>query len=129
MVATEEETAANAKRLAYEDSLRNAYTATFPTKDNFKQLMKPNPNLTDEQAWEIICKSEGNYAIIIGGLWCPNCHSTLRAVYDEAVKFNIGKIYYFEPEVFRSLVGKYGFRTVGETEGVSSRLLVMEKEL
>jgi transglutaminase-like putative cysteine protease len=65
VVAAEEETAANAKRLAYEDSLRNAYTATFPTKDNFKQLMKPNPNLTDEQAWEIIRKSEGNYAEII----------------------------------------------------------------
>ena len=64
-VATEEETAANAKRLAYEDSLRNAYTATFPTKENYKQLMKPNPNLTDEQAWEIIHKSEGNYAEII----------------------------------------------------------------
>lgn len=65
VVATEEETAANAKRLAYEDSLRNAYTATFPTKENFKQLMKPNSNLTDEQAWEIIHKSEGNYAEII----------------------------------------------------------------
>ena len=65
VVATEEETAANAKRLAYEDSLRNAYTATFPTKDNYKQLLKPNPNLTDEQAWEIIRKSEGNYAEIV----------------------------------------------------------------
>ena len=65
VVAAEEETAANAKRLAYEDSLRNAYTATFPTKENYKQLMKPNPNLTDEQAWEIIHKSEGNYAEII----------------------------------------------------------------
>ncbi|MBP5413427.1 MAG: transglutaminase domain-containing protein, partial [Bacteroidales bacterium] len=54
VVATEEETAANAKRLAYEDSLRNAYTATFPTKENYKQLLKTNPNLTDEQAWEII---------------------------------------------------------------------------
>ena len=65
VVATEEETAANAKRLAYEDSLRNAYTATFPTKDNYKHLLKPNPNLTDEQAWEIIHKSEGNYAEIV----------------------------------------------------------------
>ncbi|MGX8713859.1 MAG: transglutaminase domain-containing protein [bacterium] len=65
VTATEEETAANAKRLAYEDSLRNAYTATFPTKETYKQLMKPNPNLTDDEAWEIICKSEGNYAEII----------------------------------------------------------------
>ena len=64
-VATEEEKAANAKRLAYEDSLRNAYPATFPTKDNYKQFMKPNPNLIDEQAWEIIRKSESNYAEII----------------------------------------------------------------
>ena len=65
VIATEEETAANAKRLAYEDSLRNAHTATFPTKDNYKLFMKPNPNLTDEQAWEIIHKSEGNCAEII----------------------------------------------------------------
>jgi transglutaminase-like putative cysteine protease len=65
VTATEEETAANAKRLAYEDSLRNAYTATFPTMENYKQLMKPNPNLTDEQVWEIIRKSEGNYREIV----------------------------------------------------------------
>ena len=65
VVATEEKTAANARRLAYEDSLRNAYTATFPTKETYKQLMKPNPNLTDDEAWEIIRKSEGNYAEII----------------------------------------------------------------
>ena len=64
VTTTDEETAANARRLAYEDSLRNAYTATFPTKDNYKQLLKPNINITDEQAWEIIHKSEGNYAEI-----------------------------------------------------------------
>ncbi len=69
VVATEEETAANAKRLAYEDSLRNAYTATFPTKENYKSLLPDNwcwnPILfSDEQVWEIIHKSEGNYAEI-----------------------------------------------------------------
>ncbi|MBP5541486.1 MAG: transglutaminase domain-containing protein [Bacteroidales bacterium] len=62
--ASPEKVAANAKRLAYEDSLRNAYTATFPTKENYKQLLEPNPNLTDVEAWEIIHKSEGNYAEI-----------------------------------------------------------------
>lgn len=65
VMATDEETAANAQRLAYEDSLRNSYMATFPTKGNYKQYMEPNHNLTDEQAWEIIHKSEGNYAEII----------------------------------------------------------------
>lgn len=51
----------NAKRLVYEDSIRNAYTATFPTKENYKNLLKPSNNLTDDQAWELIHKAEGNY--------------------------------------------------------------------
>ena len=62
---TDEELAANARRLAYEDSIRNAYWQTFPTKENYKQTMKPYPPITFEQAWEIIHKSEGNYAEII----------------------------------------------------------------
>ena len=69
VVATEEETAVNAKRLAYEDSLRNAYTATFPTKDNYKNCLPQNwlwsPRLfSDDQIWEIVHKSEGNYTEI-----------------------------------------------------------------
>ena len=69
VVATEEETAANARRLAYEDSLRNAYTATFPTKENYKSLLPADwfwcPRcFSDDQVWEIIQKSEGNYAEI-----------------------------------------------------------------
>lgn len=48
VVATEEETAANARRLAYEDSLRNAYTATFHT----------------DSGNSFVRKSEGNYAEI-----------------------------------------------------------------
>ena len=69
VVATEAETATNAKRLAYEDSLRNAYTATFPTKENYKSLLPDNwvwnPRcFSDDQVWEIIHKSEGNYAEI-----------------------------------------------------------------
>lgn len=51
----------NAKRLEYEDSVRGAYVATFPTKENYKNMLKPNKNLTDEQAWELIHKAEGNY--------------------------------------------------------------------
>ena len=66
---SEEAVAANARRIAYEDSLRNAYTATFPTKDNFKSYLPKdwiwNQELfSDEQVWEIIHKSEGNYAEI-----------------------------------------------------------------
>ena len=59
----------NARRLAYEDSLRNAYTATFPTEDNFKSYLPKdwlwNQDLfSDAQVWEIVHKSEGNYAEI-----------------------------------------------------------------
>ncbi|MBR1785016.1 MAG: transglutaminase domain-containing protein [Bacteroidales bacterium] len=81
VVATEAETAANARRLAYEDSVRNAYTATFPTKDSYKRLMKPNANLSDRQAWEIIRKSEGNYAEIIKFLDNHSTENLIQVVY------------------------------------------------
>lgn len=64
----------NAKRLLYEDSLRNAYVATFPNHDNYLDFIKVTSNpkssgslrsFTDEQLWEIIHKSEGNYCEII----------------------------------------------------------------
>lgn len=58
VVATEEETAANAKRLAYEDSLRNAYTASFPTRGKINWHY-------DDCAWDFIRKSEGNYKEIM----------------------------------------------------------------
>lgn len=58
VVATEDETAANAKRLAYEDSLRNAYTATFPTRGKINWHY-------DDCAWDFIRKSEGNYKEIM----------------------------------------------------------------
>lgn len=58
---TKEKADCNVKRLEYEDSVRGAYVATFPTKENYKKLLKPNNNLTDEQAWELIHKAEGNY--------------------------------------------------------------------
>ena len=58
VMATDEETAANAQRLAYEDSLRNAYTATFPTRDGINWRY-------DDCAWDFIRKSEGNYKEIM----------------------------------------------------------------
>lgn len=57
---TQEEINVNNCRLQYEDSIRNAYMATFP-----KELGKfSNENLTEEQAWHYIHNSEGNYAEI-----------------------------------------------------------------
>ncbi len=65
VTATEAEIAANAKRLAEEDAIRNAYTATFPTEENYKRLMWANSVLTKGQTCDIIRKSEGNYEEII----------------------------------------------------------------
>ena len=67
VVATEEETAANARRLAYEDSLRNAYTATFPTKDDFQRMdgIQYLNKAQKEMLWELVHKSEGNHETIL----------------------------------------------------------------
>ena len=67
VVATEEETAANARRLAYEDSLRGAYTATFPTKDGFQRMdgIQYLNKAQKEMLWELVHKSEGNHEAIL----------------------------------------------------------------
>ncbi|MCQ2275044.1 MAG: transglutaminase-like domain-containing protein [Bacteroidales bacterium] len=69
VVASDAAADANAKRIAYEDSIRSAYMSTFPTQENYLQLVdKHNCGagiFTDAQLWEIIQKSEGNYAEVI----------------------------------------------------------------
>lgn len=60
---TKEKDSINNLRKVYEDSLRDAYTATFPTRDQI--LTHRNPNLTDDQLVELIQKSEGNHQEVL----------------------------------------------------------------
>ena len=60
---TPDEADKNNKRLAFEDSIRNAYLKTFPTDEEIAKI--ENKNLTPEQSHEIVKKSEGNYKEII----------------------------------------------------------------
>ena len=53
----------NACRLQYEDSLRNAYMATFKSETDATGII--NENLTEEQIGMFLKKSEGNYAELI----------------------------------------------------------------
>lgn len=62
VTATPEKAATNARRLQYEDSIRNAYRATFKTEKDGKGLA--GPHLTEEQAVYFLKKSEGNHVII-----------------------------------------------------------------
>ena len=88
--ATPEEVAANNRRLQQEDSLRNAYWQTFPTNvetcHGTSPQLQPNPNLSDEQAWEIIHKSEGNYAEIIKFI---NNHAEEKLAGEEIVAYDL----------------------------------------
>ena len=63
---TPDEADRNNRRLAVEDSIRNAYLKTFPTDDDIARIS--NENLTAEQIHEIVKKSEGNYGEIIAFL-------------------------------------------------------------
>jgi len=60
---TPEQTAVNAQRVAYEDSLREKYHATYPNDQYLAHYH--NANFKDEELKSIIQKSEGNYAEII----------------------------------------------------------------
>ena len=61
VVPSPEKKAANDLRVAQEDSMRADYMSSFPTQQNYKTYLKPNANLTDEQAWALIHTAEGNY--------------------------------------------------------------------
>ena len=52
------------RRKQYEDSLREAYRATFPTEAWVKANLK-SEYFTDEELYDIVRRSEGNYAEII----------------------------------------------------------------
>lgn len=84
VVATEEETSANAKRLAYEDSLRNAYTATFPTYEQWWEMsdypVSVHPDVTADKAWELVKKSEGNWREITA--FIDTCMDYRREFYE-----------------------------------------------
>ena len=88
VVATEEETAANANRLAYEDSLRNAYTATFPTKESLQQI-EGVQYVNQEQLWELVHKSEGNYKTILNFIMKHGWHEEeFGDVYDYLMSYS-----------------------------------------
>ncbi|MBR4136018.1 MAG: transglutaminase domain-containing protein [Bacteroidales bacterium] len=61
------------QRKQYEDSLREAYRATYPTPEWLSAISFHNENFTDEQLYDVIRRSEGNYAEIMAFL---NLHPT-----------------------------------------------------
>lgn len=84
VVATEEETAANARRLAYEDSVRNAYTATFPSYEQWWEMsdypVSVHPDVAADKAWELVKKSEGNWREITA--FIDTCGDYRREYYE-----------------------------------------------
>lgn len=54
------EIAENAKRLAYEDSIRNAYMATFISEADARKFAADN-GLNPDWTWNILSKSQGNW--------------------------------------------------------------------
>lgn len=55
-----EKIAENAKRLAHEDSIRNAYMATFITEADARKFAAEN-NLNPDKVWDYLYRSQGNW--------------------------------------------------------------------
>lgn len=67
---TEEQRAENTRRMAYEDSIRNAYVATFFNEQTALEWAKAHPvkNASVEAIAEMLVKSRGNHDIITSAL-------------------------------------------------------------
>ena len=76
--STPERIARNDQRKHYEDSLREAYRNTWPTKETLAKAGYHNANFTDEQLYDIVRRSEGNYAEIMKFL---DMHKTVNEHY------------------------------------------------
>ena len=74
---SEEKVKINTQRLQYEDSLRTAYMNTFMTEEKAKTIL--NENLTPEEVWNFLHKSEGNHAEIVKFM---NQHKTKNSKID-----------------------------------------------
>ncbi|WP_379130136.1 S-layer homology domain-containing protein [Paenibacillus sp. sgz500958] len=46
-----------------------------------------------------ILASEGNYAFLFGGSWCPNTQAVIKYINAYAKKYNIQKIYFFDTKL------------------------------
>lgn len=46
-----------------------------------------------------ILASEGNYAILLGGSWCPNTQAVIKYINEYAKKHNIDKVYFFDTKL------------------------------
>ncbi len=124
---SDEAVARNARRLAYEDSLRNAYTATFPTKDNYKTYLPKdwlwNQKLfSDAQVWEIIQKSEGNYAEIYKYFehW-PGQYRSGEHIYDYLKSYSDKDLRDITAEVLQAQ--ETGFDWLDHTKGTCTKAL------
>ncbi len=124
---SDEAVAHNARRIAYEDSLRNAYTATFPTKDNFKSYLPKdwlwNQKLfSDAQVWEIVQKSEGNYAEIYKYFehW-PGQYRSGEHIYDYLKSYSDKDLRDITAEVLQAQ--ETGFDWLDHTKGTCTNCL------
>ncbi len=124
---SDEAVARNARRLAYEDSLRNAYTATFPTKDNYKSYLPKDwlwnqKIFSDAQVWEIVQKSEGNYAEIYKYFehW-PGQYRSGEHIYDYLKSYSDKDLRDITAEVLQAQ--ETGFDWLDHTKGTCTNCL------
>ncbi len=104
VTASPEKAAANALRLQYEDSVRNAYRSTFKTEMDGKGL--GSPNLTEEQAGYFLKKSEGNYEVITNFIRKYQDDKTVR-LYDYLHSLSDKDLRDIDPDVLAQQVTNY----------------------
>lgn len=93
VVPSEDAVARNTQRIAHEDSVRQAYTATFCNEKNYKEKLKlPHclSTMTEAQLCELMVKAEGNYAEVgefISKHYCDaDIYSYLRSFSDKDLR-------------------------------------------
>jgi hypothetical protein len=96
----------NAQRLQHEDSIRNAYMATFKTEADAENIV--NKNLTTEQIGLFLKKSEGNYTELIDFLNRHQQEDRYLFLYDFLNSLSDKDLRDFDKETLEDHITLYG---------------------
>lgn len=86
------------------DYIKSAFNRNYAGENNGDLIFTPaDKNLVLEHVTyhqlKQILASDGNYALLFGGSWCPNTQAIIKYVNEQAIAHNIDKIYFFDTKL------------------------------
>lgn len=84
--------------------IKTAFNRNYAGENNGNIIFTPEDkdlvleHVTYHQLQQILA-SDGNYALLFGGSWCPNTQAIIKYINEQAIAHNISTIYFFDTKL------------------------------